>query len=117
MCQNRIVFKQFMAEGAIDVVQLDARRLGGVNQVLAVLLMAAKYDLPVCPQPGGVGLCAYVQPLAMIDYLCFAGTREGHVAQYNDHLHEPFSAPYMAEHPHPNIPHTTGHSTQKRQHT
>ena len=77
MCQNRILFKQFIMRGAIDVVQIDACRLGGVNEVLAVLLMAAKYGLPVCPHAGGVGLCEYVQHLSMIDYLCIAGTQGG----------------------------------------
>ncbi|MGK6356780.1 L-fuconate dehydratase [Sphingomonas sp. DT-207] len=93
MCQNRIVFKQFIMRGAIDVVQIDACRLGGVNEVLAVLLMAAKHDLPVCPHAGGVGLCEYVQHLAMIDYLAFAGTLEGRVIEYVDHLHEHFVDP------------------------
>ena len=93
MCQNRILFKQFIMRGAIDVVQIDACRLGGVNEVLAVLLMAAKYELPVCPHAGGVGLCEYVQHLAMIDYLCVAGTREGRVVEYVDHLHEHFKEP------------------------
>ena len=77
MCQNRILFKQFIMRGAIDVVQIDACRLGGVNEVLAVMLMAAKYGLPVCPHAGGVGLCEYVQHLSMIDYLCIAGTTRG----------------------------------------
>ena len=93
MCQNRIVFKQFMARRAIDVVQVDACRLGGVNEVLAVLLLAAKFDLPVLPHAGGVGLCEYVQHLAMFDYLCVAGTREGRVVEYVDHLHEHFVDP------------------------
>ena len=93
MCQNRIMFKQFIAGGALDVVQIDACRLGGVNEVLAVMLMAAKYDLKVCPHAGGVGLCEYVQHLAMIDWLCIAGTREGRVIEYVDHLHEHFVDP------------------------
>jgi L-fuconate dehydratase len=93
MCQNRIMFKQFIMRGAIDVVQIDACRLGGVNEVLAVMLMAAKYKLPVCPHAGGVGLCEYVQHLSMIDYLCIAGTREGRVIEYVDHLHEHFVEP------------------------
>lgn len=97
MCQNRIVFKQFIMRGAIDVVQIDACRLGGVNEVLAVLLMAAKYDLPVCPHAGGVGLCEYVQHLAMIDYLAFAGTMEDRVIEYVDHLHEHFVHPCEIE--------------------
>jgi L-fuconate dehydratase len=93
MCQNRILFKQFIASGAIDVVQVDACRLGGVNEVLAVMLMAAKYQLKVCPHAGGVGLCEYVQHLSMIDYLCIAGTKEGRVIEYVDHLHEHFVDP------------------------
>jgi L-fuconate dehydratase len=93
MCQNRILFKQFIMREALDIVQIDACRLGGVNEVLAVMLMAAKYDLPVCPHAGGVGLCEYVQHLAMVDYLCIAGTREGRVIEYVDHLHEHFVDP------------------------
>jgi len=93
MCQNRIVFKQLIMRGAIDVVQIDACRLGGVNEVLAVMLMAAKYGLKVCPHAGGVGLCEYVQHLSMIDYLCIAGTKEGRVIEYVDHLHEHFVDP------------------------
>ena len=97
MCQNRILFKQFISREAIDIVQLDACRLGGVNEVLAVLLMAAKYGLPVWPHAGGVGLCEYVQHLSMIDYLCFSGTTEGRVAEYVDHLHEHFVHPCVVE--------------------
>jgi L-fuconate dehydratase len=93
MCQNRVIFKQLIMRGAIDVVQIDACRLGGVNEILAVLLMAAKYKLPVCPHAGGVGLCEYVQHLSMIDYLCIAATREGRVIEYVDHLHEHFVDP------------------------
>ena len=97
MCQNRIMFKQFIMRGAIDVVQIDACRLGGVNEILAVLLMAAKHDKLVCPHAGGVGLCEYVQHLSMIDYLCIAGTREGRVIEYVDHLHEHFVDPCRVE--------------------
>ncbi len=93
MCQNRIMFKQFIMRGAIDVVQIDSCRLGGVNEILAVMLMAAKYKLPVCPHAGGVGLCEYVQHLSMIDFLCISGTREGRVIEYVDHLHEHFVEP------------------------
>ena len=97
MCQNRIMFKQFIMRGAIDVVQIDSCRLGGVNEILAVMLMAAKYNLPVCPHAGGVGLCEYVQHLSMIDYLCIAGTREGRVIEYVDHLHEHFKEPCVIQ--------------------
>jgi L-fuconate dehydratase len=93
MCQNRIMFKQFMSRQAIDIVQIDACRMGGVNEVLAVLLLAAKFKLAVCPHAGGVGLCEYVQHLSMIDYLCFSGTHEGRVTEYVDHLHEHFVHP------------------------
>lgn len=97
MCQNRIIFKQLIMRDALDVVQIDACRLGGVNEVLAVLLMAAKYNLPVCPHAGGVGLCEYVQHLAMIDYVAIAGTKEGRVIEYVDHLHEHFLDPCNIE--------------------
>jgi len=97
MCQNRIMFKQFIAGGAIDVVQIDACRVGGVNEVLAILLLAAKYKLPVCPHAGGVGLCEYVQHLAMIDDICIAGTHEGRVVEYVEHLHEHFIDPCVIE--------------------
>lgn len=93
MCQNRIIFKQLIMRGAVDVVQIDACRMGGLNEVLAVMLMAAKYGLKVCPHAGGVGLCEYVQHMSMIDYLCIAGTREGRVIEYVDHLHEHFLDP------------------------
>ncbi|MCC5954663.1 MAG: L-fuconate dehydratase [Natronohydrobacter sp.] len=93
MCQNRIIFKQFIMREAIDVVQIDACRMGGVNEVLAVMLMAARYGLKVCPHAGGVGLCEYVQHLSMIDYLCIAGTHDGRVIEYVDHLHEHFETP------------------------
>ena len=97
MCQNRIMFKQFIMRGAIDVVQINSCRLGGVNEILAVMLMAAKYNLPVCPHAGGVGLCEYVQHLSMIDYVCIAGTREGRVVEYVDHLHEHFKEPCVVK--------------------
>lgn len=93
MCQNRIVFKQMIAGGAIDVVQIDACRMGGLNEVLAVLLMAAKYGLPVWPHAGGVGLCEYVQHLSMIDFVAVSGTMDGRVIEYVDHLHEHFVDP------------------------
>ncbi len=93
MCQNRIIFKQFITRGAIDIVQIDACRIGGLNEVLSVLLMAAKYGLPVWPHAGGVGLCEYVQHLSMIDYLVVSGTRDGRVIEFVDHLHEHFLEP------------------------
>lgn len=93
MCQNRIMFKQFIAGGAIDIVQIDSCRMGGLNEVLSVLLLAAKYGLPVWPHAGGVGLCEYVQHLSMIDYVAVSGTKDGRVIEYVDHLHEHFLEP------------------------
>lgn len=93
MCQNRILFKQFITRGAIDIVQIDACRIGGLNEVLSVLLLAAKFSLPVWPHAGGVGLCEYVQHLSMIDFIAVSGTKEGRVIEYVDHLHEHFVDP------------------------
>lgn len=93
MCQNRILFKQFIVGGAIDIVQVDACRLGGLNEVMAVLLLAAKYGLPVWPHAGGVGLCEYVQHLSMIDYVAISGEKDSKRIEYVDHLHEHFIDP------------------------
>lgn len=92
-CQNRVVFKQLMQAEGIDFCQIDACRLGGVNEVLAVLLLAAKFGVPVCPHAGGVGLCEYVQHLSLIDYICVSGRLENRVIEYVDHLHEHFRDP------------------------
>ena len=87
-CQNRVMFKQLLQAEAIDVVQLDGCRLGGVNEVLAVLLLAAKHNVPVCPHAGGVGLCEHVQHFSMFDYLAVSGSLDGRMIEYADHLHE-----------------------------
>ncbi len=84
------MFKQFMQAGGLQVCQIDSCRLGGVNEVLAVLLMAKKFGIPVCPHAGGVGLCEYIQHLAIFDYICVTATLEERVAEYSDHLHEHF---------------------------
>ncbi|WP_428936017.1 L-fuconate dehydratase [Streptomyces sp. ACT015] len=91
--QNRIVFKQLLQTGAVDFVQIDAARVGGVNENLAILLLAAKFGVPVCPHAGGVGLCELVQHLAMFDYVAVTGTTEDRVIEYVDHLHEHFTDP------------------------
>ena len=114
MCQNRIIFKQLIMRGAVDVVQIDACRLGGVNEVLAVMLMAAKHGLKVCPHAGGVGLCEYVQHLSMIDYLCLAGTHEGRVIEYVDHLHEHFEHPCIVRNAAYMPPTAPGYSIQMK---
>jgi L-fuconate dehydratase len=87
-CQNRVVFKQLLHAGAIDVCQLDGCRLGGVNEVLAVLLLAAQADVPVCPHAGGIGLCEHVQHFSMFDFVAVSGTLDGRMTEYADHLHE-----------------------------
>ncbi len=97
MCQNRIMFKQFIKEGAIDIVQIDSCRMGGLNEVLAVMLMAAKYDLPVWPHAGGVGLCEYVQHMSMIDYVAISGEKDSKRIEYVDHLHEHFIDPCVVK--------------------
>jgi L-fuconate dehydratase len=94
-CQNRIIFKQLIQSGAIDFCQIDSCRLGGVNEILGVLLMAAKFGVPVCPHAGGVGLCEYVQHLSFIDYIAISGSLEGRVIEYVDHLHEHFIEPVV----------------------
>jgi L-fuconate dehydratase len=94
-CQNRIVFKQLMQANAIAFCQIDACRLGGVNEVIAVLLLAAKFGVPVCPHAGGVGLCEYVQHLSMFDYVCVSGSLENRIIEYVDHLHEHFLDPVV----------------------
>ena len=80
-CSGRVMFKQFLESGAMNICQIDSCRVGGVNEVLAILLMAAKYDIPVCPHAGGVGLCEYVQHLSMIDYISISGKTENRVTE------------------------------------
>jgi L-fuconate dehydratase len=96
-CHNRIMFKQFLQADAIDVVQVDACRLGGVNEVLAVLLLAAAFDKPVCPHAGGVGLCEYVQHLAFFDAACVAPSADGRMIEHSANLHEHFEDPIVID--------------------
>ncbi len=93
--QNRIIFKQLLQADAIGFCQIDACRLGGVNEVLAVLLLAAKFGVPVCPHAGGVGLCEYVQHLSMFDYIAVSASLEDRIVEYVDHLHEHFVDPVV----------------------
>ncbi|MFF5570341.1 L-fuconate dehydratase [Streptomyces luteogriseus] len=93
--QNRIVFKQLLQAGALDVVQIDAARVGGVPENIAILLLAAKFGVPVCPHAGGVGLCELVQHLSMFDYVALSGTTEDRVIEYVDHLHDHFLDPVV----------------------
>ena len=94
-CHNRVMFKQFLQAGAMSYCQIDSCRLGGVNEVIAVLLMAAKFGVPVCPHAGGVGLCEYVQHLSIFDYIAVSGSMDGRRIEYVDHLHEHFVNPVV----------------------
>jgi len=94
-CHSRVMFKQLLQAGAISYCQIDSCRLGGVNEVLAVLLMAAKFGVPVCPHAGGVGLCEYVQHLSIFDYIAVSASLENRVLEYVDHLHEHFVNPVI----------------------
>ncbi len=93
VCQNRVLFKQFLQANAISFLQVDSCRMGGVNEVLPVLLMATKFGVPVCPHAGGVGLCEYVQHLSIFDYVAVSGSLENRMCEYVDHLHEHFVDP------------------------
>jgi L-fuconate dehydratase len=110
--QNRVIFKQLFQAEAIDVCQIDACRVGGVNEVLAVMLMAAKHGIPVCPHGGGVGLCEYVQHLAVFDYVAISGSLEGRVVEWVDHLHEHFVEPAVVEHGRYRVPTAPGYSVE-----
>ena len=90
---NRVMFKQFLKARAIDVVQIDASRVGGVNENIAIILLAAKFGVPVCPHAGGVGLCEVVRHLAMFDFVAVSGTTDRRFIEYVDHLHEHFVDP------------------------
>ncbi|MEU4658540.1 L-fuconate dehydratase [Streptomyces sp. NPDC023723] len=111
---NRVVFKQLLQAGAVDIVQLDAARVGGVNENLAILLLAAKYGVPVCPHAGGVGLCELVQHLAMFDYVALSGTTEDRVVEYVDHLHDHFLDPVVIRAGHYAAPTAPGFSAALR---
>jgi L-fuconate dehydratase len=109
---NRVLFKQLFQAGAIDYCQLDAARLGSVNEVLAVYLLAAWFDVPVCPHAGGVGLCELVQHLAVFDYVAVSGDLEGRVTEYVDHLHENFVDPCVVRNGAYVLPTAPGYSAE-----
>ncbi len=94
---NRVMFKQLLKAEALDVVQIDASRVGGVNENIAIILLAAKFGVPVCPHAGGVGLCEVVRHLAMFDFVAVCGTTEGRYVEFVDHLHEHFFDPAIVE--------------------
>jgi L-fuconate dehydratase len=113
-CQNRVMFKQLMQAGAIDFCQIDSCRLGGVNEILAVLLLAAKFNIPVCPHAGGVGLCEYVQHLSIFDYICVSASLENRVVEFVDHLHEHFLDPVRLSHGRYMPPSRAGYSIEMK---
>jgi L-fuconate dehydratase len=111
-CANRVLFKQLLQTGAIGFCQIDSCRLGGVNENLAVILMAAKFGVPVCPHAGGVGLCEMVQHLSMFDFLAVTGTMERRVTEFVDHLHEHFVDPVVIRQARYLPPMRPGYSTE-----
>jgi L-fuconate dehydratase len=109
---NPVMFKQLLQAGAIDVMQIDACRVAGVNENIANLLLAAKFGVPVCPHAGGVGLCEIVQHLSMFDYVALSGTTTGRRIEWIDHLHEHFAAPAVVSQGRYRAPETAGASTE-----
>jgi L-fuconate dehydratase len=111
---NRVMFKQLLQADAIDIMQIDACRVAGVNENLANLLLAAKFGVPVCPHAGGVGLCEIVQHLAMFDYVALSGTTQGRRIEWIDHLHEHFAAPAVVSRGRYRTPEAPGTSAEIR---
>jgi len=109
---NRVLFKQMFQAGAIDFCQLDSARLASVNEILAVYLMAEKFQIPVCPHAGGVGLCELVQHLSIFDYVAVSGSLEGRVTEFVDHLHEHFTDPCTVSNGHYAMPSKPGYSAE-----
>jgi L-fuconate dehydratase len=114
-CANRVIFKQLLQARAISFCQIDSCRLGGVNENLAVMLMAAKFGVPVCPHAGGVGLCELVQHLSMFDYLAISGTMDNRVAEFVDHLHDHFVDPVVVRRARYVVPNRPGYSSEIKQ--
>ena len=112
--QNRVIFKQLFQAQAVDLIQIDAARVGGVNENIAILLMAAKFAVPVYPHAGGVGLCELVQHLAMADYVAISGSMEDRAIEFVDHLHEHFLDPVRISHGRYRAPETPGFSAEMR---
>ena len=114
VCQNRVLFKQFLQAEAIAFLQVDSCRMGGVNEAVAVMLMAAKFGVPVCPHAGGVGLCEYVQHLSVFDYVAVSGSLENRMCEYVDHLHEHFLDPCIVRDARYVVPSRPGYSISMR---
>ncbi len=111
-CANRVLFKQLLQAGAIDYLQADACRVGGLNEVLAILLLAAKFGVPVCPHAGGIGLCEYVQHISVIDHVCVSGSLDDRTTEFADHLHEHFIDPVRIRNGRYLVPEIPGYSAQ-----
>ncbi len=111
---NRVMFKQFLQAEALSICQVDACRLGGVNEVVAVLLLAAKFRVPVCPHAGGVGLCELVRHLSAVDFVAISGSRDGRMIEYVDHLHEHFLDPVVIDRGAYRLPTLPGYSAEMR---
>ncbi|MFM8645027.1 MAG: enolase C-terminal domain-like protein [Actinomycetota bacterium] len=111
---NRVIFKQLMQAEAIDYCQIDACRLGGLNEVLAVLLLAEHFGVPVCPHAGGIGLCEYVQHISVIDYLCVSGSLVDRTTEYASHLHEHFIDPAQVHGGRYLVPEAAGYSIEMK---
>lgn len=114
-CQNRIIFKQLLSSGALQFCQIDACRVGGVNEVLAIILMARKFNVPVCPHAGGVGLCEYVQHLAMWDFVAVSGSFEKRMIEFVPHLSEHFHHPAQCKKGRYLVPTVPGYSGQMKE--
>ena len=111
-CHNRVMFKQLLQAGAIDFCQIDSCRLASINEIVPVLLMAAKFGVPVCPHAGGVGLCEYVQHLAAFDFIAVSGSLDGRLCEYVDNLHEHFVDPVVVDRAHYRLPSQPGYSIE-----
>ncbi len=111
---NRVMFKQLFQAGAIGTCQVDACRVAGVNEVIATLLLAAKFGVPVCPHAGGVGLCEYVQHLSIFDFLRVSGSLEHRMIEYVDHLHEHFTDPVVVREGRYRVPTAPGYSVEMK---
>lgn len=113
-CQNRVIFKQFLQAKGLQFCQIDSCRMGGLNEVLSVLLMAAKFGVPVCPHGGGVGLCEYIQHISIFDYICVSASLENRVTEFADHLHEHFVHPAVTENGSYKVPMSPGYSAEMK---
>ncbi|KAL4716836.1 hypothetical protein ACJJTC_012647 [Scirpophaga incertulas] len=112
MCANRVLFKQFLQSGGLQFCQIDAARVGSINEILAIYLMADKLNVKVCPHAGGVGLCEMVQHLQMWDYVSLSASMDGRFIEYVDQQHEHFSDPCIVENARYIAPKLRGYSTQ-----